>query len=104
MNKDKFDAPTQEKIGEAEALTAMFESSGWAVAEKQYDALIAQLKDISTLQGEIEKGGDITQLARDRINTVAVMEEWMNTLKSKINNVTMMSNTTQSSVLVTRRD
>ena len=104
MSKDNFDAETTKVISEAEGLGAMFESSGWATAEKHFDNLVSQLKDISTLQEEIEKGGDITQLARDRINTVAVMEEWMNGLKSKVNNVTMMSNTVQKSTLVTRRD
>lgn len=84
MNKDNLDTETSRLIAEAEALSAMFSSSGWAVAERAFNELISDLRNIETVDID---GGDISQQVRDRINTASMMRSWLADLKSRVNSI-----------------
>lgn len=99
MSKDKeYDAETTAQIGRAQALEAMFESSGWQYAENDLFDLVAELKDIST----IDLDGDATQQIRDRKNLAEGLLEWHASLKSQINNAIIMEDV-EKSTLIERR-
>lgn len=97
MNNDN---ETKLAVAEAEALQAMFESSGWAVAERVLTSYIMTMKDISTID---PRDPQIQQTVRDRINVVAVLEEWVNDLKGRVNNVAYMVTPVKTDPLVERR-
>lgn len=98
MNNDKYDAETKKQLSKAQALHAMLESTGWKHAELDLLELIAQLKDIST----INLNEDTTQQIRDRVNLAEGLTEWIESLKSQVNNAIIMEEI-ESTVLVERR-
>lgn len=101
MSKDNYDAETTHAIAEAEALEAMLQSSGWAVAERKLNAIIAACRDARAI--------DIT---RDDANiqikvNVAIadnLEEWVNDLRGCVNNVILLKQDPPNSKLMTRRE
>lgn len=100
MSSANPDADTHVALREAEALEAMFETPGWAVAERELNVLIDTLKDVTRL--DVEEG-DITQQVRDRINLVAAMQSWLDDLRGRVNNARYTKTPETTSNLVTRR-
>lgn len=100
MNNDNFDFETKRVIAEAEALGAMFESSGWKIAEAALLDTIVDLQNVSTLDVTDK---DLAQQVRDRINTVASLQQWLSDLRGRVNNAIMMNKDSSNSKLMTRR-
>ena len=99
MNNDKFDAETSQVISEADALEAMFQSSGWSIAEKELTDFIGELRDTRSVPRE----GDIALNLEIRDGIANGLEEWVNILKSQINNVTIMVEDKNKSTIIERR-
>lgn len=100
MNNAKYDADTAKQLSRADAINAMLESSGWQFAEQDLMEYITQLKDITGLDLEV---GDVVQQIRDRRNTAAILEDWLENLKSQVNNAIIMRSDSQKSKIVERR-
>lgn len=81
MSKDK---ETDQIMSEADALNGMFESSGWAVAEREMNDIVAALRDISTIE---DADPNIAVNIQVRKKTALALEEWVDSLKSQVNNV-----------------
>ena len=96
MNNDK---ETQETLSEAEALEAMFQSSGWAVAERELNDLIAGLRDTRS----VPRDGDVVLNLEIRDKTANVLEEWVDSLKSLVNNATIILDNKKTNKIVERR-
>lgn len=71
------------ELGRAQALEAMFASSGWKFAEEELQKTITQLR---TLDPDILTESNMEQVIRDRINTAACLEHWIDELKGDIEN------------------
>lgn len=99
MSKDNFDAETKAQLGRSDALRAMFESSGWKYAEEDLMELIAELKDISTIDLEI----DTVQQIRDRKNLAEGLLEWLESLHSQVNNGIILRDTEKKPEIIERR-
>lgn len=93
-----YDAETKKQLSRAQALHAMFESSGWKFAEEELFEFIAELKDISTIDLET----DAAQQIRDRKNLAESLLEWIETLKSQVNNAIIMQDSKESKVIERR--
>lgn len=96
-----FDAETTLAIAEAEALDAMFKSSGWAIAERKMNAIIAACRDARAI--------DITRDDVDiqiKVNVAIAdnLEIWVNDLKGSVNNVIMLKGEPTNDKLMTRRE
>lgn len=100
MNNASFDTETRQLIAEAEALGAMFESSGWKIAEAALLDTIVDLQNVSTLDVTDK---DLGQQVRDRINTVAALQQWLSDLRGRVNNAIMLQTNPSDSKLITRR-
>lgn len=100
MSKDNYDAETTQAISEAEALQAMFKSSGWQVAEAALNEIINDLQSINTLDVQDQ---DLSQQVRDRLNTVAALQQWLSDLHGRVENVTIMQGNSEDDKLMTRR-
>lgn len=100
MSNDKFDVETQKEIGRAEALEAMFKSSGWKYAEDDLRLMISELKDIMSINID---DADVKQQIRDRINLAASLEHWIDELKGSVDNVKYLTETKKEERLITRR-
>lgn len=98
MSNDKYDAETNAQLSRAQALEAMFGSSGWKYAQQDLFELIAELKNIET----IDEKGDIAQQIRDRKNLAESLIEWYESLKSQVNNAIIMQEQDENK-LVERR-
>lgn len=98
MSNDKYDAETNEQLSRAQSLEAMFGSPGWKVAEQDLFDLVAELKNIDT----IDTQGDVSQQIRDRKNLAEALLEWHDSLKSQVNNAIIMQDT-KVNILVERR-
>lgn len=98
MSNAKYDAETKQQIGRAQALEAMFSTPGWKYAEQDLFDLVAELKDIST----IDLDSDATQQIRDRKNLAEGLLEWHASLKSQINNAIIMEEV-ESTTYIERR-
>lgn len=100
MPQSNLDAETTVALSEAEALRAMFESAGWAVAERVINEYIETYKDVTT----ITPGPDTAQIVRDRINTVATLRAIMSDLKGRVTNAQLFVSTqTVKSSMIERR-
>lgn len=99
MSKDNFDAETTKAISEAEALDAMFNSSGWQVAERKLLALISALRDARNI--DLTREDASTQI---KVNVAIAdnLETWINDLKGDVNNAIMMKSDPIKSNLMTR--
>lgn len=103
MSNDKYDAETQKAIAEAEALQAMFASSGWKIAERKLNEKLNDFKDIAKVDLSAD-GDEVKQQLRDRINLVAIIEEWMREMKGTTSNVSRLQEITETTnVLIERR-
>lgn len=100
MSNDNYDEETRTVLGESAALQAMFESSGWAIAERHLLHTIAELENINTLD---MSDVDVSQQIRDRINTVAALKQWLSDLKGQVENAVYMRTDTPQSRLIERR-
>ena len=98
MNNDNYDKETKQQLSKAQALHAMFESTGWQYAEQDLIEFIGELKDISTIDLE----SDTAQQIRDRKNLAEGLLEWVESLKSQVNNAIIMKEETVN-VLIERR-
>lgn len=88
-------------VAEAEALGAMLDSSGWAIAERVLDTYIAALNDINTID---VNDPDIKVTIRGRILAVEAFTEWLNDIKGRVSNLNHINNTSlPTSPLVERR-
>ena len=94
----QFDQETTEQLTKAQALDAMFASTGWQHAEADLLELIAELKDISS----IDLDSDVQQQIRDRKNLAEGLLEWVESLKSQVSNGIMVVETTKSNLIVRR--
>lgn len=99
MANDNLDAETKHQVNRAQAIEAMLGSTGWSFAEEDLKDFIATLRDVST----IDINGDVNQQVRDHINAAAILEEWLDSLKSQVNNAIMVTDKTTPSRLVERR-
>lgn len=100
MSNGKYDAETEKALSEAEALEAMFNGSGWKVAERFYLQMIEELKDITLIDPEET---NLDQTIRDRINTVRALEHWLSELKGQVNNAVLMKTEQKTDPLMERR-
>lgn len=100
MNNAKYDKETAAQLSRADAINAMLESSGWAFAEEDLNGYISELKDATTLNPD---DPNMVQTLRDRINTAAVLEDWLENLKSQVNNAIIMRSDSDTSNLIERR-
>lgn len=98
MAQHNYDAETEAQLGRAQAIEAMLASSGWKYAEQDLLELIAELKDIST----IDLNTDTNQQIRDRVNLAEALTEWHESLKSQVNNAIIVDST-EKSKLIERR-
>lgn len=80
----------------------MLGSSGWKYAEEDLLDFIRQMKDISMINVDETPEKQAQQL-RDHINAAAILEEWLETLKSQVNNAIIVTEGSQSSKLIERR-
>lgn len=94
----QYDEETTRQLTKADALNAMFGSSGWQYAEEDLLDLIAELKDIST----IDLDTDPAQQIRDRKNLAEGLLEWVESLKSQVNNGIIMQETHIDRLVVRR--
>ena len=99
MSNDNFDDETKQYISEGEALAHMFGTPGWSVAERELTNLIAELRDVTGL--DLDKD-DIKQQIRDKINTAAAMEHWLDELKGQVMNTENFEKGSDDT-LITRR-
>ena len=97
--KQPLDAETQKIVSEAEALEAMFASTGWRVAEKEMEAFIGELRDTRT----VPRDGDIAKNLDIRDGIASGIEEWLESLKSQVNNVTIMKDSPIKETIIERR-
>ena len=96
-----FDAETTHAIAEGEALDAMFKSSGWQVAERKLNSLIAACRDaraIDLTRADAPKQIEVNLAIADNL------EIWVNDLKGSVNNVIMLKGEPTNDKLMTRRD
>lgn len=98
MSNDNKDPETQAQLSRAESLAYMFDTPGWKYAEQDMMELVAELKDISTI--DLEK--DAAQQIRDRKLLAESLIEWLNSLKSQVNNAIIISDQ-EEDTLITRR-
>ena len=96
MNNDN---ETKKVIAEAEALEAMFGSSGWEIAERELSDIINALRDTRS----VPRDGDVLLNLEVRDKTAEALEEWVEILKSQVNNVTILKDSPKKDKLVERR-
>lgn len=96
MNNDNYD----QALTEADALNSMFETPGWAIAEREFNVLITTLKDVTLIDTSKE---DVLQQVRDRINTAAALNAWLDDLKGRVNNAKYLAKPDKQSNLIVRR-
>lgn len=99
MSNDNFDNETKQYVSEGEALAYMFNTPGWGVAERELINLITELKDISGLDLDKE---DIKQQIRDKINTAAAMEHWLDELKGQVMNAENFEKGNKDTLMIRR--
>lgn len=97
---NNFDEATNRQLARASAIEAMLGCAGWSFAEQDLDEYIKELKDITSLD---PADPAVVQLLRDRINTAAVLEDWLAGLKSQVNNGIIMTESTTETTLIERR-
>ena len=88
------------ELGRAQALEAMFSSSGWKFAEAELRKLIAELR---TLDPSILDEPDMKQSIRDKINTAAALEHWIDELKGDIENQKVTKTPLSDEKIIERR-
>ncbi len=88
------------ELGRAQALEAMFQSSGWKFAEQELQAMIDGLRK---LDPEMLDDSDIKQSIRDRINVAAALEHWVDELKGDIENHKFVKEPLNDQKIVERR-
>lgn len=100
MSNANYDAETTKILAEAEALEAMFQSSGWAVADRALTATISALRDVRNI--DITREDTTLQL---RVNAAIAdnLEEWVNDLRGRVNNAIIMKSEPTKDNLITRR-
>ena len=98
MSNDNLDAETKTQLSRAQALDALFKSSGWKFAEEELFDFIAELKDISTIDLE----SDTAQQIRDRKNLAESLLEWVETLKSQVNNAIIIESNHDNKIIERR--
>lgn len=97
----EYDAETKLAVAEGEALEAMLKSSGWAVAERKLNAIIAACRDARAI--DITRD-DATVQIKVNVAIADNLEEWLNDLKGSVNNVIMMTSEPTQNKLTTRRE
>jgi len=96
----QHDPETNKIISEAEALGAMFKSTGWEVAERELNDMVGALRDLSTVNTKSET---IAVDIAVRQKTAEALEEWVNILKGLVNNVTILTGNQKRNHVVERR-
>jgi hypothetical protein len=96
-----FDPETTHAIAEGEALEALFKSSGWEIAERKLNAVIAACRDaraIDLTRPDASKQIEVNLAIADNL------EEWVADLKGSVNNVIMLKAEPTNTKLMTRRE
>tara|TARA_R100001198_G_scaffold94836_2_gene79093 strand:+ start:491 stop:766 length:276 start_codon:yes stop_codon:yes gene_type:complete len=88
------------ELARAQALEAMFNSSGWKYAEEELRGFIATLKQIDP---EMLDEPDIKQSIRDKINVAAALEHWIDELKGDIENQKVVKEPLKEKRIIERR-
>lgn len=96
-----FDPETTLAIAEGEALEAMFKSSGWAIAERKMNAIIAACRDARAIDLKRE---DAAKQIEVNLAIADNLEIWVNDLKGSVNNVIMLKGEPTNDKLMTRRE
>lgn len=96
-----FDPETTHAIAEGEALEALFKSSGWEIAERKLNALIAACRDARAV--DVSRDDAATQI---KVNLAIAdnLELWVADLKGSVNNVIMLKGEPTNDKLMTRRE
>lgn len=99
MSKDNLDFETKKELSEADALRAMFSTVGWEVAETSLKETIAQLRDARSLvlDDQVELNLKVNLAVADNL------EIWLDDLKGRIENATMVLTESNTEGLITRR-
>ena len=100
MSKGNLDKDTQRVVAEGGALDAMFGSSGWEIAEKSLQETVAALRDVGSIDLTRD---DVTLQLQINKGIAESLDFWLNDLKGRVNNVTMMSSPKEGSTLIDRR-
>ena len=99
MSKDNYDVETSKAVSETQALDAMFSSSGWAIAQKELDEIIKELRDARNLpQDEM-----IADHLRVNLAVAENLEAWVDDLKGRVENAIIMADKAPQANLVERR-
>ena len=96
-----YDTETTLAIAEAEALQAMLASSGWKIAERKMQSIIAACRDaraIDLSRPDAAKQIEVNLAIADNL------EEWVNDLHGMVNNVIMLKTEPTNTKLMTRRE
>ena len=101
-DNSKIDDETTVALQEAQALEAMFSTSGWVVAQRAFDECVGVLSDSRTIDEKLDPL-EFGQEARARMKIVKAMETWLSDLKGRVNNVKHLTTEEPESNLMTRR-
>lgn len=99
MSKDNYDTETKQALSEADALSGMFKSSGWKIAEEALNDIIAELRDARNLP-MVE---DVADHLKVNLAVAENLEAWVDDLKGRVDNAIIMSDSKDSKDLITRR-
>lgn len=95
MSNDK---ETQAQLDRAASIEAMLGSNGWKHAEEDLQDFVSELRDIRT----VPKEGDIAANLLLREGIAQALEEWVDGLKSQVNNGIMMESEYIDNLVVRR--
>ena len=100
MSNANFDTETNQAIAEAQALEAMFASSGWGVAEAALNEIINELRDARSID---TTRVDVAEQIKVNVAIADNLELWVADLRGRVNNVIMLQAEPEDSKLLTRR-
>ena len=94
------DKDSQLEMAEAEAIGAMLQSSGWAVAKRILLEYVADMENIHTID---VKDPDLSNVLRGRIMAATAFKEWLGDIEGRVNNLGRINTPLPTSSFVERR-
>lgn len=101
MNSDNLDKETQQLVAEGEALSALFASSGWEIAERELSKAISELKTLDSI--DLQGDEDVATQIKVNLAIANSLQLWVDDLRGRVNNVIMMKEKPVNSPLIERR-